>query len=94
MLKSVSQPQPVRGETSRSTFVRNMVLPIHGWYRFSAGFSADWVESLIRSRKELVEDLAVLDPFAGVGTAVLAAESAGTTVHCESRTGEITLAFR
>jgi hypothetical protein len=81
MLKSVSQPQPVRGETSRSTFVRNMVLPIHGWYRFSAGFSADWVESLIRSRKELVEDLAVLDPFAGVGTAVLAAESAGVRAY-------------
>jgi hypothetical protein len=58
-----------------------MVLPIHGWYRFSAGFSADWVENLIRSRKKLVEGLAFLDPFAGVGTAVLAAESAGVRAY-------------
>ena len=26
-------------------FVDNMALPIHRWYRYSAGFSADWVHA-------------------------------------------------
>jgi len=28
-------------------FGDNMSLPVHRWYRYSAGFSADWVSSLI-----------------------------------------------
>lgn len=77
MLKSISESRPAKWESSRFTFVHNMALPVHGWYRFPAGFSADWVESIARNCKQLVEGLAFLDPFAGVGTAVLAAESAG-----------------
>ncbi len=49
----------------------NMKLPVHRWFRYSAGFSAEWVESLVHS------DARVLDPFAGSGTTLLAAQSIG-----------------
>jgi len=52
-----------------------MRLPVHRWFRFSAGFSAEWVESTIRN-EGLVEPH-VLDPFAGSGTSLLAAEMTG-----------------
>lgn len=38
----------VRKNTS-GTFVNNMKLPIHRWFRYSAGFSADWVTQEIYS---------------------------------------------
>lgn len=53
-----------------TTFVDNMRLPVHRWFRYSAGFSAQWVESLV------AEGARVLDPFAGSGTTLLAAQSA------------------
>lgn len=33
--------------TNYSTFATNMALPIHGWYRYTAGFSAEWVRQLL-----------------------------------------------
>ena len=65
-------PDPLAG-LQTTTFANNMALPVHRWFRYSAGFSAEWAQSLI------VEAGArhVLDPFAGSGTTVLAAESAG-----------------
>lgn len=50
-----------------------MKLPVHRWFRFSAGFSAEWAESVIR----MTGSKAVLDPFAGSGTTLLAAERQG-----------------
>ena len=62
---------------SRSgSFVDNMHLPIHRWFRYSAGFSAEWVEKEIHnffSKKK--QKVRVLDPFAGSGTTLLAAEA-------------------
>ncbi len=60
-----------------STFIHNMGLPVHGWYRFPAGFSAEWAQQVIEDHRGVIGELAVLDPFAGVGTTVLAGESAG-----------------
>lgn len=53
-----------------------MQLPVHRWFRYSAGFSADWVE------KTLLElgtpsEMRVLDPFAGSSTTLLAAQFVG-----------------
>lgn len=31
-----------------STFIDNMSLPIHRWFRYTAGFSAQWVEETVR----------------------------------------------
>lgn len=62
-----------------STFADNMKLPVHRWFRFSAGFSAQWVETVITKAKELGH-VTVLDPFAGAGTTLLASEKSG--VEC------------
>lgn len=60
---------PVNNET---TFVDNMKLPVHRWYRYSAGFSAMWVRQLLRQLPALPS--LVLDPFAGSGTTLLACD--------------------
>jgi len=57
-----------------STFAANTKLPVHRWFRFSAGFSGSWAEALILKDGATT----VLDPFAGSGTTLLAAENAGT----------------
>jgi len=56
-------------------FGDNLSLPVHRWYRYSAGFSADWVRSVIRDRCPNTKTVSVLDPFAGVGTTLLACET-------------------
>jgi len=61
-----------------STFIDNMKLPIHRWFRYSAGFSAEWVASEITECKKR-GGAGVLDPFAGSGTTLLASESNGVT---------------
>lgn len=53
-----------------------MQLPVHRWYRYSAGFSASWVEDTVRTCRGVRSQL-VLDPFAGSGTTLLAAQAAG-----------------
>ncbi len=50
-----------------------MTLPVHRWFRYSAGFSADWVATEVEQRKAQ----RVLDPFAGSGTTLLAAQAVG-----------------
>lgn len=71
-----SPPEPllVRDEVS-STFIDNMKLPVHRWFRYSAGFSAQWVERTIQTSGR--RQPKVLDPFAGCGTTLLAAEQVG-----------------
>ena len=68
-------PPQIREHTS-STFADNMKLPVHRWFRFSAGFGADWAEQTIRSGAA-ASPMRVFDPFAGSGTTLLAAENAG-----------------
>ena len=68
---------------SSSTFTNNMKLPVHRWFRYSAGFSASWAESVI-AEKQAEGEIRVLDPFAGSGTTGLAALRAGRRfVGCE-----------
>ncbi len=55
------------------TFADNMSLPIHKWYRYTAGFSANWVNQLIREQKSLGRTH-VIEPFAGSGTVLLECE--------------------
>ncbi len=78
LLFPLEQIQPNKGDTS-STFLDNMRLPVHRWFRYSAGFSAQWVEQAIEAHRNGSETT-VLDPFAGSGTTLLSAESAG--VYC------------
>jgi len=55
-----------------SNFLDNMRLPIHRWFRYSAGFSAEWVKWLLAERSGC--ELRVLDPFVGSGTTCLACD--------------------
>lgn len=57
-----------------STFSDNLSLPIHRWFRYSAGFSALWVRTLIKQEANR-GGKNVLDPFAGSGTVLLEGES-------------------
>lgn len=68
-------PQDLR--VSRSgTFVDNMSLPIHRWFRYSAGFAAPWVEEVL-SGWCIKPGQIVLDPFAGSGTVPLVCDRVG-----------------
>lgn len=58
-----------------STFTDNMKLPIHRWYRYTAGFSATWVSELIQSEKKNGRTR-IIDPFAGSGTVLIESEFA------------------
>ncbi|MCX6279289.1 MAG: DNA modification methylase [Bacteroidetes bacterium] len=59
-----------------ATFADNMSLPIHKWYRYTAGFSAVWANQLIRQEKKIGRTR-IIDPFAGSGTVLLESEFEG-----------------
>ena len=74
-LGSIS-PESLRSkvvEERSGTFTDNMKLPVHRWFRYSAGFSADWVEHVIKDLKPET----ILDPFAGSGTVCITADKLG-----------------
>lgn len=64
------------------TFLDNMKLPIHRWFRYPAGFSAEWVQSEIQKFEDETGNRAVvLDPFVGSGTTAFAASALGRTSY-------------
>ena len=67
---------PRHPNSSSGNFVSNMTAPVHRWFRYSAGFNGAWAESLIESEASQRE-VRVLDPFAGCGTTLIAAEQCG-----------------
>jgi hypothetical protein len=58
------------------TFVDNMSLPVHRWFRYSAGFAATWVAQVLNNWG-VKEGGVILDPFAGSGTVSLVADTLG-----------------
>ena len=72
--------QPANADKGQfsGTFINNMKLPVHRWFRYSAGFSAKWVEREIQKHKKATGGkLNVVDPFAGSGTVLIEADYAG-----------------
>lgn len=64
-------------KVSRSgTFVDNMSLPVHRWFRYSAGFAAQWVGEVLADWR-IKADQVVLDPFVGSGTVPVVCDSIG-----------------
>src|SRR5436309_1560647 len=77
--------QPIGKDNCSTTFAENLSLPIHSWFRYSAGFSALWVREVI-SRQIALGRRRILDPFAGSGTVLLecerfVAEAKGVEAH-------------
>jgi DNA modification methylase len=69
--------QYIAQEARSGTFTDNMKLPIHRWFRYSAGFSAAWVEDVLQTSNATI----VLDPFVGSGTVCVAADKLGVTSY-------------
>jgi len=65
-------PQKDKKDNS-STFAENLSRPIHRWFRYSAGFSAEWVHDLIKKESWNGRNN-ILDPFAGSGTVLIESE--------------------
>jgi DNA modification methylase len=75
MQKTLFDLPPSSQKATRSgTFIDNMKLPVHRWFRYSAGFSAEWVKSLLKEFNAKPTSI-VLDPYAGSGTTLVAADS-------------------
>lgn len=77
--------QPELTAPRSGTFVDNMALPVHRWFRYSAGFAAQWVEQVLKEWG-IGHGHIVLDPFAGSGTVsivcdTLGIESIGVEAH-------------
>jgi adenine-specific DNA methylase len=70
-----SHPTAQALDNNSGTFLENMKLPMHRWFRYSAGFSAIWVNQVIREHQSQV----ILDPFAGSGTVCVVADQCGKT---------------
>lgn len=62
-----------RANEQSGTFTPNMKLPIHRWFRYSAGFSSGWVNRVIQQHNPS----RILDPFVGSGTVCVEADIAG-----------------
>lgn len=73
------EAREARVTDTTSTFVDNMKLPVHQWYRYTAGFSSEWVKDEIKKHLKATgkTTCCVLDPFAGSGTTLLAAGECG-----------------
>jgi DNA modification methylase len=65
------------------TFSDNTDLPVHRWWPYVQGYSAEFVADVI-GREGLAPGATVLDPFAGSGTTLVEARRAGhRAVGCE-----------
>lgn len=73
---SFISPEPTDIQDYSATFAGNMTIPIHGWYRYTAGFSAEWVRNVINENK-INDKINIVEPFVGSGTVLLEAEFAG-----------------
>ncbi len=65
----------IEKKDTSTTFIDNMKLPIHRWFRYSAGFSAEWVKKVISQYGN--KNSRLLDPFVGSGTTLISANEMG-----------------
>jgi tRNA G10 N-methylase Trm11 len=59
------------------TFEQSKSIPVHNWFWYKEGYAPQIVDWAIAQEKKKPE--ALLDPFCGVGTSLLAAKAAGIT---------------
>ena len=73
LLPEIEEDKSTIKNDKTSTFSDNLSLPIHRWFRYSAGFSARWVRDLIKHEKAK-QRKRVFDPFGGTATVLLEGE--------------------
>ncbi len=65
------------------TFASNDTLPVHRWWPYVQGYSADFVRTVVQEQG-LVRGATIFDPFAGSGTTLVEGRRAGLhAVGCE-----------
>lgn len=67
-------------DKTSSTFADNMKLPVHRWYRYTAGFSGAWVGKLIEEEKKN-NRTHIIDPFVGSGTVAIESTMHGVSAY-------------
>jgi DNA modification methylase len=67
-------------DSASTTFTPNQGAPVHRWFRYSAGYSGSWAEGVIAEVLTDRPNGVVLDPFAGVGTTLVAGHFADRKV--------------
>ena len=78
LFKEIEAFPPPADKAGAGTFAGNRNLPVHRWFRYSAGFNAAWVEEEIKSfQKRRRKKPNIIDPFAGSGTVLIEADKAG-----------------
>jgi DNA modification methylase len=55
----------------------NLRSPVHNWYKFTAGFSYQFVDEIIAKEKLIKNVSAVYEPFAGCGTTLVQSQKSG-----------------
>jgi len=71
-------PEAASSHSRSGVFLDNMKLPVHRWFRYSAGFSAQWVAHTITQQSRPPKK--ILDPFCGSGTTLVEAMKHGVAV--------------
>ncbi|WP_051269831.1 hypothetical protein [Flavobacterium suncheonense] len=78
MTETAIKEQLKKKDKVSSTFIDNMKLPVHGWFRYTAGFSAEWVKTVF---DKFPESNNILDPFVGSGTVLLEGQLNGKNTY-------------
>jgi DNA modification methylase len=63
-------------DVNGGTFVDNLQLPVHRWFRYPAGFSGKFISEILE-RERITSSKVILDPFAGSATTLVTAKSKG-----------------
>ena len=56
---------------------RNYQSPIHRWFRFPAGFAADFIDGILKQFAYEIDEKPILDPFGGTATSLICARKLG-----------------
>jgi hypothetical protein len=57
--------------------VRNYHSPIHRWFRFPAGFAADFIDGILKQFAYEIDEKPIFDPFGGTATSLICARKLG-----------------
>ncbi len=79
LVRGLSEIFPVVDDPSYKSlinFKQNRTLPVHSWFDYKQGYSPELIQKLVNDL-DIPRDGKILDPFNGVGTTLLAADSLG-----------------